>query len=86
MLPDALVLDKIIRGKSFNFTKLIKAWNKTGVGQVMVEHVDSDMIGNYGVVDIDAKESNPFIILPMKGLVEKPSRDEAPSNLAVVGS
>jgi UTP--glucose-1-phosphate uridylyltransferase len=28
---------------------------------------------------------NPLIAFPLKGLVEKPSSDEAPSNLAVLG-
>jgi UTP--glucose-1-phosphate uridylyltransferase len=85
LLPDVLVLDHESHERSYSFGKLVEAWNDTGVGQVMVERVDSDMIENYGVVDLDGKESVPFNSVPMKGLVEKPLREEAPSNLAVLG-
>ena len=85
LLPDVLVLDCESRGKNYSFAKLVEAWNNTGVGQIMVERVDSDKIENYGVVDLYGNESNPFNSVPLKGLVEKPSCKEAPSNLAILG-
>ena len=85
LLPDVLVLDHESRGLNYSFAQLAEAWNKTKVGQVMVERVDSDMIENYGVADLDGAESKPFDSVALKGLVEKPSSDEAPSNLAVLG-
>jgi UTP--glucose-1-phosphate uridylyltransferase len=51
----------------------------------MVERVDSDMIENYGVADLGGKVGIPFTSVPLKGLVEKPSYEEAPSSLAVLG-
>jgi len=51
----------------------------------MVERVDSGAIENYGVADLDGAISKPFDSVALKGLVEKPSPDEAPSNLAVLG-
>ena len=36
LLPDVLVLDKKNRVKNFSFAHLVKAWNKTGIAQVMV--------------------------------------------------
>lgn len=42
------------------------------MGQIMVERVDSNMIDNYGVVDLDGKDSSPFYSTRLKGLVEKP--------------
>ena len=51
----------------------------------MVERVDSNIIENYGVVDLDGKDSSPFCSTPLNGLVEKPSLKEAPSSLAVLG-
>lgn len=85
LLPDVLVLDHGSRERNYSFAQLVEAWNTNGVSQVMVERVESDMIENYGVADLDGVESKPFVNVPLKGLVEKPSKDEAPSNLAVLG-
>ena len=57
----------------------------TEIGQVMVERVNSEMIENYGVADLDGKDSSPFESVTLAGLVEKPSAKEAPSNLAILG-
>ncbi len=85
LLPDVLILDDISYPINYSFLKLVEAWNKTGVGQIMVEQVDSQTIHNYGIVDIDKKKTNPFNSVPIKGMIEKPSLEEAPSNLAVLG-
>ena len=85
LLPDVLVLDSASRERNYSFAQLVEAWDKTEVGQVMVERVDSGMIGNYGVADLDGAESKPFDSVALKGLVEKPTSDEAPSDLAVLG-
>ena len=85
LLPDVLVLDHESRDRNYSFAQLVEAWNKTEVGQVMVERVDSEAIENYGVADLDGAISKPFDSVSLKGLVEKPSPDEAPSNLAVLG-
>ena len=85
LLPDVLVLDSEARDQNSSFVQLVAAWNATQVGQVMVERVDSGAIENYGVADLHGAESKPFDSVPLKGLVEKPSLEEAPSNLAVLG-
>ncbi len=85
LLPDVLVLDSEARDRNYSFAQLVEAWDKTELGQIMVERVDSDMIENYGVADLDGAASKPFDSVALKGLVEKPSSDEAPSNLAVLG-
>jgi len=85
LLPDVLILDDISRHINYSFLKLVEAWNNTGVGQIMVEQVDPQMIHNYGIVDIDKKKTNPFNSVPIKSMIEKPSLEEAPSNLAVLG-
>ena len=85
LLPDVLVLDSESRDRNYSFAQLVEAWNATGIGQVMVERVDSEVIENYGVADLDGAESKPFDSVVLKGLVEKPFPDEAPSNLAVFG-
>jgi UTP--glucose-1-phosphate uridylyltransferase len=85
LLPDVLVVDDESRAKNHSFCELVNAWNISGVGQIMVERVDYDVIENYGVVDLDGKVSNPFDSIPLKSVVEKPAPDKAPSNLAVLG-
>ena len=85
LLPDVLVLDSESRDRNYSFAQLVEAWDKTELGQVMVERVDSGAIENYGVADLDGAISKPFDSVALKGLVEKPSPDEAPSNLAVLG-
>ena len=85
LLPDVLVLDKESRGKNVSFARLVDAWNDTGIGQVMVETVESDRVENYGIADLGDKTIEPFKSVKLKGLVEKPSPADAPSNLAVLG-
>ena len=85
LLPDVLVLDKESRGKNVSFAQLVGAWNDTGIGQVMVESVESDRVENYGIADLGNKTTEPFKSVKLKGLVEKPSPADAPSNLAVLG-
>jgi len=85
LLPDVLVLDKEPRGKNHSFSQLISAWNNTGIGQVMVEYVGPDMLERYGIADLGGASVEPFESIKLMGLVEKPSSENAPSNLAVIG-
>ena len=85
LLPDVLVVDDEARERNHSFCELVNAWNTSGVGQIMVERVDYNMIENYGVVDLDGKTSEPFQSISLKGVVEKPTPEKAPSNLAVLG-
>jgi UTP--glucose-1-phosphate uridylyltransferase len=64
---------------------MVDAWSENGVGQVMVERVDSEAIENDGIADLNGEASEPFKSISLKGLVEKPSLKDAPSNLAVLG-
>jgi len=85
LLPDVLVLDKESRDRNYSFTAMVDAWNKTGIGQVMVERVGLDVIENYGVADLGHELSQPFKSIELQGLVEKPSPESTPSNLALIG-
>ncbi len=85
LLPDVLVLDQESGDRNHSFTAMVDVWNETCIGQVMVERVSLDAIGNYGVADLDGAASEPFKSVPLKGLVEKPSPKDAPSSLAVLG-
>jgi UTP--glucose-1-phosphate uridylyltransferase len=85
LLPDVLVLDQESRDKNYSFAAMTDAWNETGIGQVMVERVGLEVIENYGVADLGEELREPFKSISLKGLVEKPSPKDAPSNLAVLG-
>jgi len=85
LLPDVLVLDQESRDKNYSFAQLVKAWDETSTGQIMVECVEPDAVENYGIADLNGESADPFKSLPVKGLVEKPSPKDAPSNLAVLG-
>ena len=85
LLPDVLVLDKKTRKNNFSFSQLANAWSTTGKSQLMIEQVDSESIEKYGIVDPIEKKISLFETISIKGLVEKPPLQHAPSNLAIVG-
>jgi UTP--glucose-1-phosphate uridylyltransferase len=85
LLPDVLVLDQESHGQNYSFAAMTDAWNEAGIGQVMVERVDSEAIENYGVADLGGQASQPFKSVALRGLIEKPAPKDAPSNLAVLG-
>jgi UTP--glucose-1-phosphate uridylyltransferase len=85
LLPDVLVLDHESRDSNYSFTQLVKAWDETGVGQVMVERVNPGVVESYGIANLGDVALEPFKSVALKGLVEKPSPHQAPSNLAVLG-
>jgi UTP--glucose-1-phosphate uridylyltransferase len=85
LLPDVLVLDKEERDKNYSFMRLVEAWNQIGTGQVMVERVSLEAVESYGIADLGDAKLEPFKSVALKGLVEKPSMENAPSNLAVLG-
>jgi len=85
LLPDVMVLDQDSRDKNYSFAQLVKAWDETGMGQVMVERVNPELVESYGIADLGDVALEPYKSVALKGLVEKPSPDHAPSNLAVLG-
>ena len=85
LLPDVFVLDQVSRAKNYSFMRLVQAWDESGTGQIMVERVEVDSVENYGIVDLNGKFTTPFSSIEVVGMVEKPSPQRAPSNLAILG-
>jgi UTP--glucose-1-phosphate uridylyltransferase len=82
MLPDVLVDDT---GLSQNdLAGMLEAFDRTGHAQLMVEEVPHDMVYKYGIVDTGGDLPAPGESRGMAGVVEKPTVDEAPSDLAVI--
>ena len=85
LLPDVIVDDASSNLAKDNLAQMVKLFDETEVGQIMVEGVPHDLVDQYGIADINGEELQPGESLPLSQLVEKPAVDEAPSNLGVVG-
>jgi UTP--glucose-1-phosphate uridylyltransferase len=81
--PFAVILpDDVIAADKPCLAQMVEAYTQTGGAIVAAMEVPDSDISKYGVLDI-AEEDGPLV--RMKGMVEKPSAADAPSNLAVIG-
>ena len=74
--------DDIITHRPGVIAQMVGVAQRVKAGVVAVEPVPPEVIHNYGVVDATQTEDRVYRI---HRLVEKPPKDEAPSNLAIVG-
>ena len=81
--PFAVLLpDVLIRHPQGCLRQMIDVYEKHGGNVIAVENVAREETSKYGIVDTGGADGK---ILPVKGLVEKPKPEEAPSTLSVVG-
>lgn len=85
LLPDVLVNHYISKLDSTNLALMIRNFNQTGQGQVMVERVADKDVEKYGIADLSDANLKEGGRVRVSGFVEKPARKETPSNYAVVG-
>lgn len=85
VLPDVLLADFTADQKRENLAAMIKRFEETGASQIMVAPVEPKEVSSYGVADCGGVEFAGGESAQIFRLVEKPSVDKAPSNLAVVG-
>jgi UTP--glucose-1-phosphate uridylyltransferase len=85
VLPDVLIDEYDSDLKKDNLAQMISLFCGSGHSQVMVEPVPLSTVSSYGVADVAGCQILTGQSAPMTAIVEKPSVDEAPSNLAVVG-
>jgi UTP--glucose-1-phosphate uridylyltransferase len=78
ILPD----DLIDNGDDPVLSQLVRHHDETGASVVSVEEVPREKTRSYGVVDVASFSGRSGRI---RGMVEKPEPDQAPSNLAIVG-
>ena len=81
--------DDLIMGKKTGLEQLADAYEKlpengNGSAILCLENVPKELVSRYGIVDIDPKESKDRL-KRVKGLVEKPKPELAPSTLGIVG-
>ena len=81
--PFAVILpDDIIAHSPGAISQLVQVSKELNAGVIAVEALPWDVVHHYGVVD--AKKSSDRIH-KIQGLVEKPKKGTAPSNLSIVG-
>ncbi len=77
LLPDDLVLADVPCTR-----QLADAYARTGGCVVAVAEVPREQTNRYGILDIGADDGS---LVEVRGLVEKPKPDVAPSNLSIIG-
>lgn len=85
VLPDVLIDDAASDLRTENLSSMINRFEQTNASQIMVEPVPQEMLSSYGIADCDGGKIGVGESAKMTQVVEKPTIDEAPSNLAVVG-
>jgi UTP--glucose-1-phosphate uridylyltransferase len=75
MLPDMLMM-----AKPSCLAQMVSVYNEVGGNVIAVEPCDDP--SRYGVIDPASRDGR---VIKMKGMVEKPKREEAPSNLFISG-
>lgn len=84
ILPDVLV--KPQAGSDVcDLGDMVSRWGSNSAAQIMVEAVPKDEVYRYGIVDCGNSEPNAGESADMRGVVEKPQPEDAPSRLSVIG-
>ncbi len=84
--PFAVILgDDVIDADPPAMKQMIDVFEKVGGPVLAVERVPHDEISSYGVIDPEPNTNLGEGIYRVRDLVEKPARDEAPSDLAIIG-
>ena len=84
--PFAVILgDDVIDATPPALKQMIDVFHRVGGPVLAVERVPMEDVSSYGVVAIDESSDLGPGVHRIKDLVEKPRREEAPSNLAIIG-
>ena len=79
LLPDDIIEELELNVVKNNLLQMVENFEQSDCSQILVERVGDEFVNQYGIVDV--KNNNNAIL----GIIEKPSIEDAPSNLAVVG-
>ncbi|MAC81051.1 MAG: UTP--glucose-1-phosphate uridylyltransferase [Rhodobacteraceae bacterium] len=81
--PFAVMLpDDVIAAETPCLQQMVEAYEETGGNMVAAMEVSPEATKSYGVLDVSEDMGH---MVKVKGMVEKPKPEEAPSNLAVIG-
>jgi UTP--glucose-1-phosphate uridylyltransferase len=82
--PFAVLLgDDIIDSRDVLLSRMVEEQGKRNATIVALLEVDPSVVHMYGVATIEATETDD--VVRVTGLVEKPTRENAPSNYAIIG-
>ncbi|HJX77029.1 UTP--glucose-1-phosphate uridylyltransferase GalU [Glutamicibacter sp.] len=82
--PFAVLLgDDLIDSRDELLSLMVETQQKTGGSVIALMEVEPEQISAYGCADVSAVEGEEYV--KVNALVEKPSVEEAPSNLAIIG-
>ena len=77
-----LLADDLFLSEKPCMRQLMEAHDRVGGNVVAVMDVPPEHTDRYGILDIGAEDGD---MVTVKGLVEKPAPEEAPSNLSIIG-
>jgi UTP--glucose-1-phosphate uridylyltransferase len=81
--PFAVILpDDLVMASTPCLKQLVDVHGEKGGNVVAVENVPREHVNRYGVLDVSHDDGR---LAAVKGLVEKPSPDKAPSTLSIIG-
>ncbi|MBD3665293.1 UTP--glucose-1-phosphate uridylyltransferase GalU [Sulfitobacter aestuariivivens] len=81
--PFAVMLpDDVIAADKPCLQQMVEAYAETGGNIVAAMEVEPEQTSSYGVLDVSDDMGS---LVKVKGMVEKPKAEDAPSNLAVIG-
>ena len=81
--PFAIILpDDLVNYEEGCLTQMINAYNEYGGNIVAVKDVPRAETSKYGILDINKDDGD---IVSIKGLIEKPAPEDAPSTLSIIG-
>jgi UTP--glucose-1-phosphate uridylyltransferase len=84
--PFAVILgDDVIDATPPALRQMIDVYERVRGPVLAVERVSPDDVSSYGIVAVDESETLGGGVFRVKDLVEKPRRQDAPSNLAIIG-
>ncbi|SFB48463.1 UTP--glucose-1-phosphate uridylyltransferase [Cohnella sp. OV330] len=84
--PFAVLLgDDIVRSETPCLKQMMDVYDQVQSSVLAVKRVPDDEISRYGVVDPVEGADLTQDIVPVRGVVEKPAADRAPSNIAIMG-
>jgi UTP--glucose-1-phosphate uridylyltransferase len=84
--PFGVVLsDDVIDAKPPALKQMIDVFKRVGAPVIAVETVPHEDVSSYGIVAIDEGEDLGPNVFRIKDLIEKPARNETPSDLAIIG-
>jgi UTP--glucose-1-phosphate uridylyltransferase len=85
VLPDVLIDGYDCDLKRDNLADMCQLFSNSSVSQVLVEPVPMASVSSYGVADVEGHILAAGESIKMTAIVEKPTVEDAPSNLSVVG-